>query len=87
MITINGILSNMKSFLLLIPGFILGIWISWPGITSYKNWECFFEIIDQTKREKISLKAILAVSPKYILRGETNNDLSKFRIVSDACFR
>ena len=77
----------MKSYLMLIFGFILGISLSWPGIFSYKNWKCLFEIIDKSKNEKLSLKAALAVSPKFILRSNSKDNASKLRIVSDACFR
>tara|TARA_B100000575_G_C22730885_1_gene438262 strand:+ start:197 stop:430 length:234 start_codon:yes stop_codon:yes gene_type:complete len=77
----------MKSYLFLISGFIFGIWISWPGIIAYKNWECFFEIIEKSKKDKLSLKAAFSVSPKFLLRGESRDNVSKLRIVSDACFR
>ena len=77
----------MKSYIFLISGFIFGMWISWPGIVKYKNWECFFEIIEKSKNDKLSLKAAFAVSPKFILRGDSKNNVSKLRIVSDACFR
>tara|TARA_Y100001978_G_C23700059_1_gene440221 strand:+ start:3808 stop:4044 length:237 start_codon:yes stop_codon:yes gene_type:complete len=77
----------MKSILLLISGFLLGFWFSWPGITSYKSWECFFQIVEESKKEKLSLKTILAVSPVNILRRKNKDYLSKIRIVSDICFR
>ena len=77
----------MKNYLILIIGFILGNWVSWPGIIKYKNWECFFHIIEKTNKEKISLKATLAVSPRFLLKGESKDNASKLRIVSDACFR
>ena len=77
----------MKGFLFLISGIIIGTWFSWPGIFSYKNWECFFNVIDDFKNEKLSLKTLLAVSPKFLLNKETNSNASKIRIISDACFR
>ena len=77
----------MKNFLFLISGVLLGGWISWPGIFYLDNWKCFNEIVENSRDEKISLKAILAVSPKHIFRGIPDDDFSKFRIVSDACFR
>ena len=77
----------MKNFFFLILGIIGGIWISWPGIISFKNWDCFFEILEVSKKEKISFKAFLATSPNYFLKGEKKDKLSKFRIVGDACFR
>ena len=56
-------------------------------IISINNWNCFAEIIEISKRDQISLKATLAVSPNYLLNGEENTLFSKVRIVSDACFR
>ena len=77
----------MKILLILIFGVFVGSWISWPGIILLENWNCFFEIVDKSRKEKISLKALLSVSPKFLLKGELDNDASKLRIVSDACFR
>ena len=71
----------------LITGISLGFWLSWPGIIIPNNWRCFKDIILRTKDEKVSFKAILAVSPNYFLKGRKNNIGSKLRIVSDACFR
>ena len=77
----------LRSFLFTFLGISIGIWISWPGIVLPNNWRCFREIIAKSRDEKISLKAVLAVSPKYLLKGNSNNIGSKLRIVSDACFR
>ncbi len=76
----------MKYLISLATGLFIGLWIAWPGILSPNNWKCFKEIIDKTANDKISLKAILSVSPSYLLKMKKNND-SKIRIVSDACFR
>ena len=77
----------MKTFLFLIIGFIFGLYLSWPGIFAYRNWVCFFEIIEKARKDKMSIKAALATSPKFILRGNSKDKVSKLRIVSDACFR
>ena len=77
----------MRSFLLLFSGIFIGFWISWPGILFPNNWKCFKGIIAKSTNEEISLKAVLAVSPNYLLKGHKNNISSKIRIVSDACFR
>ena len=77
----------MRSFILLCFGISIGFWISWPGILVPKNWKCFKDIIAKSANEKVSLKAVLAVSPNYLLKGQNNNMASKIRIVSDACFR
>ena len=68
-------------------GVFLGFWVSWPGIIMPNNWKCFKNIIARSNDEKISLKAVLAVSPNYLLKLKNNNFSSKARIVSDACFR
>ena len=77
----------MRSFLLFFSGMSIGLWISWPGIVIPNNWKCFKDIIAKSTNEKISLKAALALSPNYLLKGQKNNIASKIRIVSDACFR
>ena len=77
----------MRYFLFLCSGICIGFWVSWPGILIPNNWRCFNDIIIKSKNEKISLKAVLAVSPNYILKGHNNNMVSKIRILSDACFR
>ena len=77
----------MKSVFLLFLGLFLGMWMAWPGITKTKNWKCFIDIIEKSSKEKISLKATLALSPNYLLKGKNNDNSSKLRIVFDACFR
>ena len=77
----------MKSLFLLFGGLILGLWTSWPGILIPNNWKCFKDIIVKSSNEQISLKAALAVSPNYLLKGSNKSRPSKLRIVSDACFR
>ena len=77
----------MKGFFLFLFGIFLGGWISWPGITSTENWECFMRIINDSKQDKLSLKAALSITPKFLLKSDSMDDFSKFRIVSDACFR
>ena len=49
--------------------------------------KCFKDIIEKSSKEQISFKATLAVSPKYILKGNRKNNNSKIRVVFDACFR
>ena len=77
----------MRPFLFFCSGIFIGFWISWPGILIPNNWKCFQDIISKSANEKLSLKAVLAVSPNYLLKGQNNNMVSKIRIVSDACFR
>ena len=77
----------MRSLIFLFIGILIGAWISWPGIIKHKKWECFFKLINSSKNEKISFKALLAISPQYLLKRESSRDLYNLRIVSDACFR
>ena len=77
----------MKFLILLFSGFILGLSTSWPGIVIPNNWKCFIDIIEKSSKEQISFKAALAISPNYLLKGNRNNNTSKIRVVSDACFR
>ena len=77
----------MKSLLLLFLGLFIGIWAAWPGIVIPKNWKCFKDIITKSNKEQVSLKAAFAISPNYLLKGKNNKNISKLRIVSDACFR
>ena len=77
----------MRSFLFLFFGVFAGIYLSWPGIIISKNWKCFNEIIEKSAEDKISFKAVLEVSPSYLIKGKNKNNTSKLRIVADACFR
>jgi len=77
----------MKGFLIFLFGIFLGSWISWPGITSPENWECFMRFINDSKKDKLPLKAVLSVSPKLLLKADSMDYPSKLRIVSDVCFR
>ena len=80
-------LGNMKRFFFFLFEIFLGSWISWPGITSSQNWECFMRIINDSKKDKLSLKAVLSISPKFLLKADSMDYPSRLRIVSDACFR
>ena len=77
----------MKSFLFLFIGIFAGLYLSWPGILISKNWKCFNEIIEKSSRDKISIRAVLEVSPSYLIKGKNKNMTSKIRVVADACFR
>ena len=77
----------MKSFLFLFSGIFAGLYISWPGIVISKNWKCFNDIIEKSAEDKISIKAVLELSPSYLIKNKNKNMPSKIRIVADACFR
>ena len=77
----------MRSFLFLFSGIFAGLYLSWPGILISKNWKCFNEIIEKSAEDKISIKAVLEVSPSYLIKGKNKNITSKIRMVADACFR
>ncbi len=77
----------MRSFLFLFSGIFIGLYLAWPGILISKNWKCFNEIIEKAAEDKISIKAVLEVSPSYLIKGRNKNTTSKIRVVADACFR
>ena len=77
----------MRSFLILFSGIFAGLYFSWPGIVISKNWKCFNNIIAKSSEDKISIKAVLEVSPSYLIKSNNKNIPSKLRIVADACFR
>ena len=77
----------MRSLLFLFSGIFAGLYLSWPGILNSKNWKCFNEIIENSSEGKISIKAVLEVSPSYLIKGKNKNISSKIRVVADACFR
>tara|TARA_B100000401_G_scaffold252745_1_gene171668 strand:- start:579 stop:794 length:216 start_codon:yes stop_codon:yes gene_type:complete len=68
-------------------GIFAGLYLSWPGLVNSENWKCFNDIIAKSGEDKISLKAVLEVSPSYLLKRKNKNLVSKIRIVADACFR
>ncbi len=78
---------NMRSFLFLFSGIFAGIYLSWPGIVIPKNWKCFNNIIIKSAENKISIKAVMEVSPSYLIKSKNKSISSKIRIVADACFR
>ncbi len=78
---------NIKSFLFLFFGIFAGLYLSWPGILILNNWKCFNKIIQNSAEDKISLKALLEVSPNYVIKRKNKNMNSKIRVVADACFR
>ena len=78
---------NMKSFMFIFIGVFLGLYFSWPGILISKNWKCFNDIIAKSAEDKISIRAVLQISPSYLIKSKNKNILTKIRIVADACFR
>ncbi len=77
----------MRSLIFLFSGIFAGLYISWPGLVMSKNWKCFNDIISKSKEDKISLKAVLEVSPSYLIKSNNKNMPSKIRMIADACFR
>ena len=77
----------MRSYLFFISGILVGLYISWPGILIPKDWKCFNDIAVKSTEDKISFKAIMEVSPSYLIKSKNKNITSKIRIVADACFR
>ena len=65
----------MRSFFFLSCGIFIGFYLSWPGILISKNWKCFNDIIAKSAEDKISIKAVLEVSPNYLIKGKNKNCL------------
>ena len=79
--------SDMRLSLFLFSGLFAGLYLSWPGLVIPNNWKCFKDIISKSAEDKISLKAVMEVSPSYLLKGRIRNKSSRIRILADACFR
>ena len=77
----------MRYLFFILSGIFVGLYFSWPGILSSKNWVCFNKIIKKSAEDKISVKALLEVSPSYLIKNKNKNMSSKLRVVADACFR
>ena len=77
----------MRYLIFLFSGIFAGLYISWPGLVISKNWKCFNDIIAKSKEDKISLKAVLEVSPSYLIKRKNKNMPSRIRMIADACFR
>jgi len=77
----------MRFFLFLFSGIFIGLYLSWPGIVVSKNWKCFNDILKNIAEDKISIKAVLEISPSYFLKSKNKNMPSRMRIIADACFR
>ena len=77
----------MRSLLFLFSGIFAGLCISWPGIVIPKNLKCFNDIIVKSIEDKVSIKAVLEISPSYLIKSKNRNMSSKIRIIADACFR
>ena len=77
----------MRSFLFLFVGIFAGLYLSWPGIVISRNWKCLNDIVSKSAEDKVSIKALLELSPNYLIKGKNKNMSSKIRIVADACFR
>ena len=53
----------MRLFFFLFCGIFAGLYLSWPGLVTPKNWKCFNDIITKSKEEKISLMINLIIFP------------------------
>ena len=77
----------MRFFLFLFSGIFIGLYLSWPGIVVSNNWKCLNDILKNIAEDKISIKALLEISPSYFLKSKNKNMPSRMRIIADACFR
>ena len=77
----------MKYFFFIFSGIFAGLYLSWRGLLISKNWKCFDDILTKSADNKVSLRAVLEVSPSYLIKNKKKDLPSKLRIVADACFR
>ena len=63
-------------------GIFAGLYLSWPRILILKNWKCFGDIVAKSAEDKIPLKAVMEVSPSYLIKRKNKNMPSKIRIVA-----
>ena len=77
----------LKILFPLIIGCYGGLWLAWPGITNKENLSCAFEIIQKTQKDRTDIRAVLAISPSYLLKKTDLTLFDKFRIIGNACFR
>ncbi len=77
----------LRNLFYLLVGLFGGLWLVWPGITRSENWDCATEILLKSREERTDVRALLAVSPNYLLKNKNKDPISKIRIVGDACFR
>jgi len=77
----------MRVFCSYFLGIFAGLCLSFPGLVIPENWKFYNDIIAKSVEDKIFLKAGLAISPFFLLKGKNKKMASKIRIVADACFR
>ena len=81
---INSIVNTLFFF----TGILLGIFFIWPGIFKSENRNCFFKIIKDGSDGKVSVKTILSIEPKYLLKiNNAKSKYSKILLIGDQCFR
>jgi len=76
----------LRDFFYIFRDFV-SLYLSLPGLLIPGNCKCFNQIIAKSGEDKISLKALLEISPSYFLKAKNKKMTFKIRIVVDACFR
>ena len=62
--------SYEKKFIFMYAVVFIGLYIAWPIIIIIpNNWKCFKEVINKSTKKQISIIAVLAISPNYLLKG------------------
>ena len=51
------------------------------------NFPDYTRVIPNNNNNELSVKAVMATSPNNLFKSKTNHNISKLRIVGDACFR
>ncbi len=69
-------------------GFSLGVLSVWPGVTSSKGRNCFFNIIKDGSDGSIRFSTILSIDPNYLVKiKNARNNYNKILFIGDYCFR
>ncbi|KGG12691.1 MULTISPECIES: hypothetical protein [Prochlorococcus] len=77
----------IRNLFFILLGVLGGLWVAWPGILLEENWSCAKEIVAKSQEDSTDIRALLAVSPQYLLKQKNQGSMDKIRIIGDACFR
>ena len=77
----------VKTLILLIIGCFGGLWLAWPGVTKKKNWICVKEIVVNSQNNKIDVRTLKSVTPKYLVNRNKLTNIDRLRYLGDTCFR
>ena len=60
----------------------------WPGVLNFEKRKCFFKIVKDGSDGKVSIRTILTLEPKSLLKIKNAEDkYTKILLIGDQCFR